>query len=78
MECCICSCTELDPCVDQDTGETCGWAPPLDNPQTFREALPICTFCAALRDIVREAKEPLVELATEGDLQQLIREMEDD
>ena len=84
MECRVCGCTEFDPCVDEETGETCGWVLPVANPENFQEARPICSFCYELQEMVRDADgqrvpfadedEPLVQLATEADLNQIIRE----
>lgn len=85
MECRVCGCSEFDPCVDEETGETCGWAEVDPNPQNFPAMRPICTFCYQLQEQVRDADgqrvafadedEPLVQLATEGDLNQIIRRL---
>ena len=83
MECRVCSCTEFDPCVDEETGETCHWAEVDPNPVDFQAARPLCSFCKALQDAVQlaygegyeqpDSDEPLVQLATEGDLDEMIR-----
>ncbi len=72
--CRICQCTEFTPCIVEETGETCSWAD---------ESRTLCDFCAdmkvALSDSVLEgfdrpdSDEPLVQLATEADLNQLLR-----
>lgn len=75
MNCCrVCGCSMLDPCIDVETGETCGWSVPG-----------LCTFCAELdtdlADSLRRgflepgSDEPLVELASEADADRLIREL---
>lgn len=74
--CRICECTEFTPCWIEETGETCSWAD---------ESRTICNFCADMQGAMRDAvdagydrpdsDEPLVQLATENELDQLLRAM---
>jgi hypothetical protein len=41
LACAWCGCTEENACIDEDTGETCGWAAPVR-----RHDPACCTFCA--------------------------------
>jgi hypothetical protein len=75
MTCRVCGCSDFDACVDPVTGETCWWV---------REEL--CSTCAMFRSQLHEAfdagyqrpdgNEPRVSLATEADLNELLRERE--
>jgi hypothetical protein len=72
--CRICECTEFTPCIIEATGETCAWAD---------ESRTLCNFCADMQRDMRDAfdqgydradgDEPLVQLATEADLDELLR-----
>lgn len=83
MECRVCGCSEFDPCVDEETGETCHWAEVDPNPQNFQALRPLCSFCKELQQAIQlsvdegyngpDGDEPLVQLATDGDLNEMIR-----
>jgi len=72
--CIFCECTDLEPCIDRETGETCGWALLGDKP--------VCSFCAEIREVLAteaiaaaDPAEPLVEVYSEGEANAFIRAM---
>lgn len=63
MKCRVCGCTDLEPCISGGD-ETCAW---IDTD--------LCDFCAETEELAAapgQAIRPLVEVFTEGDLNQVI------
>lgn len=68
MECVSCGCSEYDACVDDWTGDACGWA--------ATDARPVCTFCAedsadeVAQGALREAEQAASWMAAEHEQQE--------
>lgn len=66
MTCAVCGCSEFNPCIDEETGEACGWQEPG-----------LCTFCYFEQHYSGPEPDddaPLVELVTDAEANRFLRE----
>lgn len=65
--CIGCGCTDLDPCIDPETGEPCSWvmSAALDGD--------ICSACASIDEEEDQEQQPMVELFSEAQANAFLR-----